>query len=396
MDWNRLKEPSLIVSTVTLLLLVCMLLFNRTNSRLEKIEAQIGSLNASGNGGFGLPNDEDSQDQFSDAISLATAHLEEEKFLDAYDLILLSSRLRPSDPRLFDVLLDFVEQAYRSEDEESLMLADDLLSRGESLIHFQSPSDVGIARRRFSTAAAKSMPKSSTTEVIPFAEVNDFLAVAENQDVSAEMRSLAIERARMMLEDALLLSIVSDRDMPPEYAAAETKLRQRIDSVEKTCLGLLFNDVRERSNAWLADVDEVLKASESVGVKSVPEAAKRISHTVDVGVGILQELAPYARSEIPESADLEKQIEKQIAVLQRTKAWLYNQQVLRLIRDLESREDWPIEDKVRYLAEASEEHLTPYVLRRYTEFWEKLFEELDEDKKVWAVKMRILHAKDSK
>ena len=63
----------------------------------------------------------DNQEEFEEALDLAKTRLEEAAFLDAYDLILVSSRLAPSDPRLLDLVLTFIEQAHRSEDDEALI-----------------------------------------------------------------------------------------------------------------------------------------------------------------------------------------------------------------------------------------------------------------------------------
>ena len=78
-------------------------------------------------------------------------------------------------------------------------------------------------------------------------------------------------------------------------------------------------------------------------------------------------------------------------MLQRNRISLYNQQILRLVREIETKSDWTLEEKIKPLAEVNEEMLSPYVLRRHNELWDKTFEELkDEDKKAWAVRLRIL------
>ena len=104
---------------------------------------------------------------------------------------------------------------------------------------------------------------------------------------------------------------------------------------------------------------------------------------------------PFSKSGVEGASELSAALDKELKLLQRQKNWLYNQQTLRLVREIESKKDWSAEDKIRPLAQVSEELLSPYVLRRHNELWEKVFESLpDEDKKVWAVKLRILRIND--
>ena len=108
------------------------------------------------------------------------------------------------------------------------------------------------------------------------------------------------------------------------------------------------------------------------------------------GVGLIQVAAPYAAGEVKEAGTLVAAMQKQIKQLQAKKNWLYNSQVLKLIRTLES-ESSPRIDKLGRLAEVREELLAPYVLRRHNEVWEVLFEDLpNEREKVEAVRRRVL------
>ena len=84
-----------------------------------------------------------------------------------------------------------------------------------------------------------------------------------------------------------------------------------------------------------------------------------------------------------------------VKTLQRQKRWLYNKQSLARIREIEAAEEPTLNEKLAYLAEIHEEQLSPYVLRRHNEVWEKVFEELpSEDEKVDAVRMRMLRSSE--
>lgn len=70
------------------------------------------------------------------------------EFADAYDMILVASRLMPSDHRLIYAVDTFVNEAIKSNSDEAKLLAEDLLGRCETLVHFQSRENVKDTRRR--------------------------------------------------------------------------------------------------------------------------------------------------------------------------------------------------------------------------------------------------------
>lgn len=412
MDTNRLKEPAFIVGMVVLVLLVAIWQFpkrqtdsgladlkellGKTNTRLGQLEEQLANLPTNKSGAEVLGSLADESQQFDDALQLAQDQLNAGSFATSYDLILVASRLRPTDPRLFDSLLTFLEKARASEDEDAGLLADDLSSRGEALIHFQPPKQVEAARQRFNKVVQR--PTSSPeTAALPFSEVIQLLAVAENTAVPVSIRTRAADQARKVLSELLLnrAAAAGGEDSNQELAKEVTTIQQRIDSSELACVNELFQKAKERTNSWLSSTKTLLKESEAVAADATPSVVRRMSSAISTGVDLVQELTPYSKTSVSESADLQKQVEKQVTILQRTKTWLYNQQVLRLIRDIESRKDLSTEEKIRFLAEVGEEHLSPYILRRHNELWEKVFEELkDEEKKAWAVRLRILQVKE--
>jgi len=409
-DVNRFKEPAFAVGVVVLVLLVASWLFpkqcadseaadavqslDETNARLGRLENQLARLRAAGSESS-LGQGADESQQFRDAVQLAKDQLAAGHFLPSYDLILVASRLNPSDPKLFDLLISFIEKCRDAKDEEAEILADDLINRGEALIHFQLPKDVASARERFTTLSkrAEAPPEGNSA---PLTEVLELLAVAEDTALAVPIRTDAAEQARNTLAGIVLSGALSRNEEPPSGDSAESEgLRQRIDAAEQACIAELFRNAKGSAVRWLTSSEKRLKESKSIDADGTPAVVARLSDSISTGFDLVQELAPYGKSGVAGAADFVKQVEKQITLLQRTKSWLYNQQVLRLIRDIESRKDLSTEAKIGFLAEVNEEHLSPYILRRHSELWEKLFEELpDEAKKAEAVRLRILHVKE--
>ena len=127
----------------------------------------------------------------------------------------------------------------------------------------------------------------------------------------------------------------------------------------------------------------------------MPGTTEKIAKAIAQGIDRLQEIVPYAKSEVVGAPKLSLDIEKQIKHLQRLKTWLYNQQAVRLIREVEANKSWAAMEKIKFLARISEDLLSPYVMQRFSETWEKVFDSLgDEDKKVEAVRLRILRANE--
>jgi hypothetical protein len=113
------------------------------------------------------------------------------------------------------------------------------------------------------------------------------------------------------------------------------------------------------------------------------------------GLECSQELLPYSKSDVQGATAISDILLKQLKILERQKDWLYNKQILLMIREIESNTELDSEKKVEKLAEVNEETLEPYVLRRHNELWDKVFESLsDEDQKVSALRRRILRAKE--
>lgn len=413
MDTKSLKEPVVIVAVLVLVLQVATWLFPRqpavslltdvkkslkeTNARLGQLENQLAKI-PTGNprsGADELGQMAEESKQFDEAITQAKITLEAEDFSKSYDLILIACRLRPSDPKVLDLVLDFIQKARNSQNDETTLLADDLISRGESLIHFQLPKDVESARQRFMKLLQEDAQDAEKPES-PFLEVLNLLAVAENPKFSVTIRTRAAEQARSSLSDVMLSRAVSSKPESDKDDLSENQaIIKKIDTAEQSCIADMFLKAKERADDWLTSTQTLLKDLEAAKADNTPAGVNKLRIAIRAGFELAQEITPYAKSGVSGAADLATQVDDKIALLQRTKTWLYNQQVLNLIRDIESRKSLSTKEKIQNLAQVNEEFLSPYVLKRHGELWDIVFGELkNEDEKVWAVRLRVLQVKE--
>lgn len=278
-----------------------------------------------------------------------------------------------------------------------MAMGEDLLERSASLIHFQRPSDVQHARERLTALRNSITPKTPPiTAATSFDAVARLLAVAENKAIPAKIRSHAIEQARSRYTDSCVDQAMATGEQGNGSNSEEAvKIEGRIDAAEKQCVSELFTSTKGKVDQWISNATALTKDIASTPSEKASPLSEQIVVLTNQGFGYLQEIMPFSQSGIEGAPELYRAVDKQLKLLERQKNWLYNQQVLRLVREIESNKDWTAENKIKQLAEVREELLSPYVLRRHNELWEKVFESLpDEDKKVWAVSLRVLRVSD--
>lgn|GEM_PF-6878939 len=381
MNWKGIQEPSFVAAALICVLIIG-LFFSQSGSSSQSKEF-----------------DSSQSKEFDEALSITESHLNKGDFESAFDMVMVASRLAPSDPRLFDSVIRFIEEAKSSKNEDAIAMAEDLLDRGDSLVHFQAPGNVKASRKRLSDLRQSFLKEvAPATPPTPLDSVKKLLTVAKNQTLPLSVRSRAVEQARAELDDIRFDAALAQAE---EGAQAENmgssqpdvlkQLADQIDNAEKQCISELFLQSKSKIKEWSDATEALLNEIDTAPAGKVPDLSKKISELVSQGYEYLQELMPYSKSKVEGAPDLSKDLEKKLNFLQRQKNWLYNQQVLRLIRDIESHKDWTSKNKIQHLAKVREELLEPYVLRRHNQLWDKVFESLpDEDHKVWAVRLRIL------
>lgn len=332
-------------------------------------------------------------DDIEDALQSADALITSGDFSGAFDMLLVGSRLAPSDPALFDLVTRFVEEATASKSEDALAMAEDLLDRCDSLVYFQRTHSVRSARKRLdelrATFQANEPPLVAPS---PLDDVRRLIKLAGDSDQARQVRSRAAEQARLLLDDVGLQTALGEGPgTAATTPAAIAELYVEVDKLEQQYIESLFEDIKPRITKWQSESSSIIKQAEAASNADAPGIGRLLGKTADSGYGLLQELMPYSKSEIPSASDLSKSVESTVTELQRQKNWLYNKQALARIREIEAAKSQSPEDRIGYLAEIHEEQLSPYVLQRHNEVWEKVFEELPhDDAKVNAVRMRIL------
>ncbi len=261
---------------------------------------------------------------------------------------------------------------------------------------FQEPHNVANARKRLASIQSDRSKGSTVAKPDPLSSIKSLLRVAENQSIATSVRSKAVESARTSYSEILLEHALDNGNLAGQFdELAIRKLNEEIERAENQCVQSLYAEAKTKIDKWLSSSMNTSKQVNNVSSEDAPVLSKQIASQLSEGIDHLQELMPFAKADSDDARHFYGLVEKQVKQLQRQKAWIYNKQVLSLVREVESEKKWSAEDKLRNLAEVSEELLTPYVLRRHNELWDKVFAELgDEDKKVEATRLRVLRVNE--
>lgn len=328
--------------------------------------------------------------EFEEALSKAAEKLSRQEFIQAHDYLLVASRISATDIRLFNAVVEFVGKAKNSQDDEVVALAEDLLDRGDSLVHFQSPKDVESSRNRLVAlrSAFPAPPKAPEPE--PRSEaIRRLIGLASNKEYPVVLRTKAIERVKNALDEAWIdwspSSNEPGNDLTPEKIKA---FRKQAEDAEPGCLVELFESHRDDGTKWLDETGKLI--NEKKNASQQPSIlVGEIDKTISRGINLLQEVVPFAKFGTKGAQELYSQIEQRVGSLQRWRTWLYNQEALDTIRKADSNQR-SAELNLRSMAKLDESLLAPYVSERYAEVWKKIFDSLDEDSKVEMTKARVL------
>jgi hypothetical protein len=411
MGRDKLKEPSFIAASMACLLLILLLVISSRSSpasnpkpgEYRELKAEIGELRNlvlqladQVRGAQAKPTAEGKPKtvepaEFQEALSRAAEHLDKKNFALAYDFLLVASRLSASDPRLFDAVVKFIDQAKGSQDDEVVALADDLLDRGESLLHFQSPSLVESARKKLADVREGFPTPPNKPEPEPRSEsIRRLIQVSTDKCFQVELRSKAAERARNALEEASIDSALASRDQGGDMKFEEIeKLQKQTNEAERLCVAELFERYQPSALEWLRSSRKLIDEGKAANSGELTGISEKIEKAVSQGMDRLQEILPYAKSEIEVARKLSSELEQRVGYLHRWKSWLYNRSALAIVRDAESNQV-AAELRIQSLAKIDEGLLAPYVMQKYNEVWTKVFDGLDEEKKVQATRWRVL------
>ncbi len=416
MESEKFKEPSFlaasaacILSVITLLLLLTLpsgtASTTSTDSsvgELRQLKAQIAELQTllarlademkamQAVASTEAQAKEGQQAEFGEALSKAADHLKKGEFDEAHDFLLVASRISATDRRLFDAVTDFIGKAKESRDDEIVALAEDLLDRGDSLVHFQSPRDVESARKRLAEMRASFPAPPKKPEPEPRSEpIRRLIELANDNKRPIELRIKATERAKNALDDAWIDS--SPKEMGDDLTPDKIEdFRKKAEEAEKGCIVKLLESSQGGTAKWLDETGKLIDEKRNASQKTSTLLGD-IDKAITRGIDLLQEVTPYAKSGVKGAQEVSSKLEQRIGSLQRWKTWLYNREALEKIRAADTK-DIAAETGLLSMAMIDESLLAPYVTERYAEVWKKLFDSLSEDRKVEMTKRRVLRS----
>lgn len=341
----------------------------------------------------------DSAEESAQARTQAKELIEKKDYQGAYDLVLAASRLDPTDPALFDLVLLFVERASTSDDEEGQFLAEELLARAESLIPYQPITHVTGARNRLQQllpVQSSTSPSASIAIADGRQSIEKLLTIAQLNTVPTKVRMQALEQAQVEIDGLVLEDALNGQGQEGgEQATAQVQsLMNRVAAVEQELLRVAFEKPKKQAQKWIKDGGAAIAAAEKADWKTLPAEQEKLIALSEQGIRLLEEMSPFRHAQMPEATACIQSVQDHVAQLGQARAWLYNKQVLSVIRYAEQEKEWSASEKLAYLAPIREEELSHYILQRHNSAWDKWFEELNEEQKVQAVRMRILRSKE--
>ena len=154
----------------------------------------------------------------------------------------------------------------------------------------------------------------------------------------------------------------------------------------------LFENFRITVDEWIDASFQVRKNALDATKDKRPTYGLLIDERIEAGIRFERELQSYAGVEFDGPQELSRSLIRENENLARTRRWIYNKQVIELIKyvETESQLEKPPLENIELISKIKEDQLDPYVAQRLFELWERLFEELDEDGKVKATKLRLL------
>jgi hypothetical protein len=342
----------------------------------------------------------------ADPIDCANNLLSESNLDAAFDMILVASRMMPSDFRIIDLLDRYVELAIAKNSASELALAGDLISRCDSLVYFQKLDNVSPARNqilkirsrldRAQLDNAQPIFDSVIETPNPFDEVSPLLAVAENHKNSISVRTTATSQIREIINRIELQIALGDLDWADSDLAIR-KIETQIDSVDECCINQAYEEFQPKINAWYQGAGKLIDQANgsTMTFKENQDYEASLDEMETRGLDMLAELVPYAGAEIGTASNGVLLMQNKLAEIERSKAWLYNRRSLSVIREVETDEQASPGKKLKVLALIDENRLAPYCYRRFNQAWDNSFEELKSTQdKVTAMRLRLLKGID--
>jgi hypothetical protein len=358
--------------------------------RIGKLEQSVASLHKALQAADSARTTK-SDDSAPQALAFARDKLAANDYVSAYDFLVAAIRLAPSSPQVFDATLEFVNHAAQSDDDQALDLAYALYAHLAGLIPFQPLPDISSARQKYLDAGNLFSPADSGIRQDPLESIRDSIATMTKGDMPHPVASIVAQAIRSDLEVAAVAILddppVSTHDSWQDW----NDLQKQLDHFERQVLMKMYVEIHDQFALWDKNTTKLLQ----------PPAASKGGDQVSIGDAILAEIragyrlrssmVPFVESELSGAKTDQQKLDTRLERLERTREWIYNQDVLATIGQLRERADLAPLEKLRRLATYDERRLSPYVLQRHQEEWNQWFEELDdEEQKVEATKIRVL------
>jgi hypothetical protein len=334
-------------------------------------------------------------DGVQNALALENRSLAAGEMQDAYDALLAAMRIAPGDDRVFAASLEFVQQAVRTNNDDSLALAEDIHQRAANLIPFLPLSRLKSARAEHAELAKSLFPtKPPTKPDDPLAEADALLKAALDAQLPTFVRSRLVHDAELELGNQGSRAAVLQKrpDQQRHFWARWGSAKSRYDEAQSALLTNLYREnCQPRVGAWLKQATDLKAQATQESPQPTDQQSKRILELVTEGQRLERELSTYVEGGVePATTDAKRdELNKQIVQLSQLREWNYNRWALVEVEQVEESGTKGL-DSLKILANIEESRLSAYVGQRLSEVWKKNFDECSKDDKVTATQLKIL------
>jgi hypothetical protein len=334
-------------------------------------------------------------DSVQSALALENQALAAGEMQSAYDALLEALRIAPGDERVFAASLAFVQQAARSDDEDTLTLAEDIHQRAGNSIPYLPLSRIKSARTEHADLAKALYPaKPRTKAEDPLADSETLLKGALDTHIPSFVRSRMLHDAELELgNQATRFAVLPKRSDEREgFWARWQNLKRRYDQAQIALLTSLYQeDCQPRLAAWLKRADSLMSEASKDDLEPTEQLCQRLLDLATEGQRLERELSPYLEGSVEAAIKGSEHdaLTKRIVRLSELREWNYNRWALAKVQEGERSGSKGL-DTLKLLATVDEARLSEYLGRRLAEAWKKNFDACNEDEKLEASKLRIL------
>lgn len=333
------------------------------------------------------------------AISKANEKIEAKDYKLAYDYLLAAMLINPESPKVFDKIKYFIESSIKSDSDDDILFAYDLYSRLDKLIPYQTISSIEDKRIEYENLLklfeedSSDQSSESLDEFSLLPTLNSISSQIANLDIDhlpIDVSTISLQKIRSDLESIAIDESINSSTNDSNYWKEWSELNANLDGIELKLLNKLYSKIRKEYHSWESMFQETKEKALNNEDEYDFVEIKNIESLIEKGYILNSNINNFVLSGDEDAANDNNDMEKHLEELNKIKYWLHNKNCLFIIKEFKKDESLSEKSKLEELSNIDENNLSPYIHGRYQEYWNYLFEELNDADKVFITKHKII------